>query len=34
MPTVVRLLTKRYEAQVQDRAVAPLWEGTTYAASG
>jgi len=31
MPTVVRLLTKRHEAQVQERAVAPLWEATTYA---
>jgi integrase len=30
MPTVVRLLTKRHEAQVQERAVAPLWEATTY----
>jgi integrase len=31
MPTVVTLLTKRHEAQVQERSVAPLWEATTYA---
>jgi integrase len=30
MPTVVALLRKRWEAQQQERAVAPVWETHTY----